>query len=54
MSILNIVVVGLVRFMPNVVVGWIVAAVILFLAFVVLIKFSASQSIEKRTYRYAS
>ena len=54
MAILNIAVVGLVHFMDSPILGWIVSAVILAVAFIVLTKIGASDVIEKRTYRYAN
>jgi NADH-quinone oxidoreductase subunit H len=54
MSILNIAVVGLCHFMDNKATAWFVSAGILLLAFLILVKISASNMIEKRTYRYAN
>lgn len=54
MSILNIAVVGLVHFMASPILAWIISAIILAVAFIILTKFSASGVIEKRAYRYAN
>ena len=54
MSILNIGVVGLVHYMTSPIGAWIVSAVILVVAFLLLTKLNASDVIEKRSYRYAS
>jgi NADH-quinone oxidoreductase subunit H len=53
MSILNIAVVGLWHFMGNRFWAWIVSAVILAVAFLILVKLTSSNTITKRTYRFA-
>jgi NADH-quinone oxidoreductase subunit H len=54
MSIINIIVVGLVHYMASPVAAWIVSALVLVVAFVFLTRLSATEVIQKRTYRYAS
>jgi NADH-quinone oxidoreductase subunit H len=54
LSIINIAVVGGVHYIQSPVLSWIVSAVILVISFVVLARISATDVIEKRTYRYAS
>jgi len=54
MSLINIVAVGLWHYMASKVLAWIVTAIILFVAYSILSRLSASETIERRTYRYAS
>ena len=54
MSILNIVVVGVVHYMASPVWAWIMSAIILAVAFLILVKITSAGNIEKRTYRYAN
>ena len=54
MSILNIVVVGVVHYMASPVWAWIMSAIILAVAFLILVKLTSAGNIEKRTYRYAN
>jgi NADH-quinone oxidoreductase subunit H len=54
MSIINIVAVGISHFMVSKFLAWIVTAVILAIAFIVLSRLGGSQRIQPRTYRYAS
>lgn len=54
MSIINIVVAAISRYMGSTFLAWIVTAVILVVAFVLLSKLSATERIVKRVYRYAS
>ena len=54
MSILNIAVVGVVHFMASPIWAWIVSAVVLLVAFLILVKMTSSNTIVKRTYRYST
>ena len=54
MSIINIVVAAISHYMGSTFLAWIVTAVILVVAFVLLSKLSATERIVKRVYRYAS
>lgn len=54
MALVNIVVVGIWHFMAAKWLAWIVTALLLAVAFVILSKIGSSQKIERRQYRYAS
>jgi NADH-quinone oxidoreductase subunit H len=54
MSILNIAVAGVVHYMTSPIWAWIVSAVILAVAFLLLVKLTSSDTIVKRTYRYST
>jgi NADH-quinone oxidoreductase subunit H len=53
MSLINIVAAAIWHFTPSKPLAWVVTAALLALSWIGLTKFSASQTIEKRTYRYA-
>jgi NADH-quinone oxidoreductase subunit H len=54
MSIINIVAVGIWHYVQSRPLAWTVTTLLLVVAFILLAKLSASHTIEKRTYRYAS
>jgi NADH-quinone oxidoreductase subunit H len=54
MSLINIVAVGLWHFMDSKPLAWLVTAALLVVSFLLLSKLTASGTIERRTYRYAS
>ncbi len=54
MSILNIVAVAIAHYMESKFWAWIVTAVLLFVAAVILSKIGSPQNVERRTYRYAA
>jgi NADH-quinone oxidoreductase subunit H len=54
MSLINIVAVGIWHYMASKFLAWIVTAVLLLIAFLILSKLSSKESLEKRVYRYAA
>jgi NADH-quinone oxidoreductase subunit H len=54
MSLINIVAVGIWHYMTSKFLAWILTAVILLIAFLILSKLSSKERIEKRVYRYAT
>jgi len=54
MSLINIVVAGFTHYINHSLVAWVVSAVILIPAFLLLSRFSATEVIEKRQYRYST
>jgi NADH-quinone oxidoreductase subunit H len=54
MSLINIVAAGIWHYMASKFLAWIVTAVILYVAFIILSKLSSKESLEKRVYRYAA
>jgi NADH-quinone oxidoreductase subunit H len=54
MSILNILVVGIVHYMTSPIWGWLFSAMVLLVAFLILVKLTSSNTIVKRTYRYST
>jgi NADH-quinone oxidoreductase subunit H len=54
MSLINIVAAGIWHYMASKFLAWIVTAVILYIAFIILSKLSSKERLEKRVYRYAT